>query len=88
MESSLVPQFGKIVDIIVYDIDVCAFLLQEYVTECFSSHFHSYEVSIARPHTYCVCKQSDFVDYHPLCMYQLSSNTTVIPLKYHIMEKI
>ena len=86
MESALLPLFGKIVDIIVYNVDTCVFLLQEYVTECYSSHFHSYEVSIGPYYTYRACEQTDFVDYHPLCVYSLPSGTQYVPLKYHITE--
>jgi hypothetical protein len=75
------PLFGDIV----FGVDQCLFVVQKYRTECFLSHYHAYEVS--KDSSYSVYTASDFADYHPLCMYVLSNNKKVIPLKYHIIEK-
>ena len=39
VESALLPSFGKVLEILVYNISECLFVLQIYNTECFLSHF-------------------------------------------------
>ena len=62
------PVFGEIKNIFVYDIDECLFVVQEYVTECFVSHFHSYEVTYREPASYRLCHPKNLVDYYPLSL--------------------
>lgn len=82
LDSSLLPFFGVIVDIFVYQVDITYFIVEEYTTHCFLQHFHSFEVSATSPPLYRTCQINDFADYHPLCIYTTSGNTKLIPLKY------
>ena len=86
LESSLLPVFGEIKDIVVYGVDECSFVLQMYTTQCFLHHYHSFEVSIDSAVR--VCKPTDLADYHPLNIFTLSANIKVIPVKYHLIENI
>ena len=82
----LLPVFGVIVDIIVLQVDICYFVLQEYITHCFVPHFHSFEVSITSPPVYDTYGVHELADHHPLCIYSIN-NKQLIPLKYYITEE-
>ena len=86
LESTLLPVFGKIKDIVVHGVDNCLFVVQMYATECFLHPFHSYEVSMDS--TIRACKPADLVDYHPLNMFTLPGKRMVISVKYHLIENI
>jgi len=60
-----IPVFGKITDIIVTQRGECLFALVPYVTITFNTHYNAYEVEPEQNYVI-VCKQKDFVDYHPL----------------------
>lgn len=86
LQNALLLSFGEIVDILVYNVDQCLFVVKKITTVCFLVHYHAYEVS-QNPSTYLVCTLNDFIDHHPLSLHTLSlSNTIVIPFKYHIIE--
>ena len=85
LESSLLPLFGEIKDILVYNVDECVFVIQTYTTLCYLNHFHSYEVS-KDPGSFQALQPSHLIDYHPLFLYTLPNNKTVIPLKYYLAE--
>lgn len=84
LQSSILPSFGEILDVIVINIDTCLFVIREYTTECFLHHYQAYEVS--KNQAVSVYKFSDFVDYYPLTSYTLQNGKKVIILKYHIVE--
>ena len=84
VESALLPSFGEVLEILVYNISECLFVLQIYNTECFLSHFHAYEVSKT---LIChACVPNNFVDYHPLSLYILSGHKKVISCKYYLIQ--
>ena len=83
LESSLIPVFGVIIDIVVCHVDSCYFIVQEYTTNCFVDSFEVSAITPALHHTCQVCNLAD----HPLCIYTTSSNTILIPLKYHVIEQ-
>ena len=39
VNNDLLPEFGHITDIIIYDIDCCLFVCHMLTTSCFSPHF-------------------------------------------------
>ena len=45
VSSDLLPIFGNILDIIVYDITQCYFVCELLITNGFSHHYHAYEVT-------------------------------------------
>lgn len=58
-------------------------ILEVPVTDCFSSHFHSYEVSKQQPKEYVICEQSQ-LDHTALAAYSVS-DMYHIPLKYQLV---
>lgn len=86
LQNNLLPVFGIIIDIIVHQVDICYFVLQEYTTHCFLPHFHSFEVSLTSPPAYHTYKVHELADHHPLCVY-IVNNSHLIPLKYYIKEE-
>lgn len=86
LESNLLPEFGIIIDIIC-NSDQYYFVCKHLHTECFSPHFHSYEVSI--DDNIVICNPSDLVDYNVLSLYRLSSHPNYfVSLKYHLIEYV
>ena len=85
LKNMLLPEFGLITDIIVYDVDCCLFVCHMLITNCYAPHFHSFEVKLSEPSVIEVVKQTALADYHPLGLYSLSSHSYV-SFKYHIME--
>ena len=83
--NSLLPVFGEITDILVFNVDECYFIIQEYETEYFSKHYHSYEVKMKNPSLFHAYQPNKLADYHPLCSYTIMGSLKV-PLKYHIIE--
>ena len=84
LQSLMMPIFGIIKDIVVHCADYF-FVCNMLHTECFSSHFHAYEVS--KTNDYILCTHSDLADHHVLDLYHLSSYTTgFIPVKYHLFK--
>lgn len=84
LESLMLPLFGEVKDILVFNVNTCLFVIKKYITECFLHHYHAYEV--LEDTTYCVDRPMNFVDYHPLSLYTLSNGKKVISLKYHVIE--
>ena len=87
LESSLIPVFGVIIDIVVCHVDSCYFIVQEYITNCFVEHFHSFEVSAMTPALHRTFQMCNLADYHPLCIHTTSNNTKLISLKYYVIEQ-
>ena len=90
LENELLPTFGVIKDMIVFDVDRYYFVCEVLSTECFVNHFHSFEVTKQNPTKYSICKQPDFVDHHILHAYSVTSypHSLFVPLKYHLIENI
>ena len=89
LESYLSPVFGIIVDIIVRNSDQYYFVCDTVHTECFSSHFHAYEVVKNSVAEFVICSHSALVDHTVLALYTLPSHSSYfIPMKYHIVENI
>jgi hypothetical protein len=88
--SNLLPTFGKITDILIYNTDDNYLVLQKFHTICFNQHYHSFEVLCTDPIEYFVCKPIDLVDPHPLSLYNVpgSPQFNFISYKYHIIENI
>lgn len=64
LEVDHIPTFGIITDILAMKVDNYYLVCELMDTECFNSHFHSYEISrYASPH-YIICK---FNDHNKLC---------------------
>ena len=80
--SETMPTFGKIVDIVISTHTL--FVCKQYLTNCFNSHYHSYEVDPTS--VIHIVKQSDLLDYHVLHEYKINFETVFIPMKYHIVE--
>ena len=90
VQSDLMPQFGKIKDIVVVDTEECFFVISVYETEFFNSHYHAYEVSSYDQTSYLLIRPNNLIDHHVLHLYNVLSHQHVsfIPLKYHIIENI
>ena len=80
----LVPTFGLIVDILVFNVDDYYIVYELLETECFSHHYNVYEVSHQMMKEYKLCKPYKLKDNTVLGVYKLESRLYV-PLKYHII---
>ena len=87
LKNELLPEFGVIVDIIVFGVDIYYIVYKKLVTECFEQHFHSFKVFNPSSMQYGICKNTELLDHHILHNYNISSNSYV-SLKYHLMENI
>ena len=83
LSVDLLPKFGYISDIIVFDVDNYSLVCEVLHTECFHKHYHAYEVSHDTAPSFVFVKQSDLADHSVLGLYKLSR---FVSLKYHIME--
>ena len=76
-------------DIIVTQRGQCLFALVPHVTTTFNTHYNAYEVEPKQNYVI-VCKQKDFVDYHPLTISksfdQDLSTRNFIVMKYYIFH--
>ena len=87
--STLMPVFAVIVDILIVDENQsCVFICNQFTTQCFNHHFHSYELTPSAETI--AIKQNDLFDFYVLTAYkvQAHSHNLFVPLKYHIMEEI
>uniref|UniRef100_A0A1X7UBD0 C2H2-type domain-containing protein n=1 Tax=Amphimedon queenslandica TaxID=400682 RepID=A0A1X7UBD0_AMPQE len=64
LESDLLPLFAIIEDIVLYNSTTVVFVVQKLVTDCFNSHFYSYEVLPSYPLQFVACEYTDFKDSH------------------------
>lgn len=86
INSDLMPEFGKIVDILIIHQDSsCLFVCETFFTDCFNAHYHGYEVIPSKEIT--IIKQSNLIDHHVLHDYKINFSHSLIPLKYHILER-
>ena len=84
---ALVPTFGHIVDVLVFDVDNFYIAYQLLETKCYSHHYHAYEVSYPPEKEYAISKASNFID-NPLLGIYKEQSTFYISLKYHIIENV
>lgn len=87
LEVDHVPVFGIITDILAVNVNDYYIVCEVVDTDCFNSHFHSYEISQnADPH-YIVCRVKD---HYTLSMYQLISlsDSSFISMKYHLIDTV
>ena len=77
LHSSLLPTFGEIVEIVVFNVDESYFLVKEYETECFSKHYHCYDVKLTDPLSLKAVKYSQLADYHSLSLYRVTETFKV-----------
>lgn len=85
LTSSLMPQFGTIMNIVMLNVDDYYFVCELLCTVNFSEHFHAYEVTRNSVIHLVICKQSELVDHHVLGMYSVAAKH-LVSLKYHLME--
>ena len=89
LSSDVFPTFGRIVDIIVVDVDNPLFVCEVLETEEFISHVHAFVVKTQTPIPITIIKQKELSDHHVLGLYKLrlfqdSFSFYVVP-KYHIL---
>ena len=75
----LLPEFGVISDIIVFNTDEFYLVYDVIFIHLFEHYLHSYLVS--HDHTFTIVEQKDLYDHMTLSVYEIS-NSLYIPLKY------
>ena len=90
LKVDVVPQFGRIVQIYVRDLVNYYLICEVLTTECFNSHFHSYQVLKETHYSHTICKISDIADHNCLSCYTIPScnNYYFIPLKYYLVDTV
>lgn len=80
------PSFGEVADIVV--ISDCYYLVCTSLnTQCFSSHFHAYEVLKTSDQQHIICTLSELKDHNVYSLYTLyTQQYHFISMKYHIVE--
>lgn len=86
LDSSLLPEFGIIHDVL-NDVHQPFLVCEKLITDCFSSHYHAYEIIRPNPPVFCICKQSQLYDYSVLSLYHVQSSLFV-SVKYYLVEKL
>ena len=87
LQMNLYPTFGRIHDLIVFNVNNYYIVCEELITEAFNNHYHAYEVALPNPRSYIICKPSDLVDHTVLGIYHRSTSL-LISLKYHLVEHV
>lgn len=72
LSSNTLPLFGRIINILVIDVDIVYFVCEMLETEEFNSHLHAFVVSTQKPIPLVVLKQNELADFHVLGLYKLS----------------
>jgi len=87
IESHLTPVFGLIMQVVMMG-KVPIFVCKKYVTDCYSYHFHAFEVKESSE--IIAVSHEDLTDYNVLSMYKLhiDRDTIFISVKYHILENL
>ena len=85
VDMDLLPHFGIIHDIAVFNTDDFFLVCQVLSTISFEHHLHSFLVS--HEHNFCILKQSDIYDHTTLSVYE-RSNSFYVPLKYQLVENV
>ena len=84
----LVPKFGLITDILVFDTDIYYLVCEVLFTVLYSHHYHSYQVYKQSPIVYVCCKQCNLHDHTVLSAYSIPTQPSYlfVPLKYQLIE--
>ena len=69
--NNIFPLFGRIIDILVIDVDIVYFICEVLETDEFNAHLHAFVVSTLKPIPLIVLKQSELADFHVLGLYKL-----------------
>lgn len=90
LEVDHIPTFGIINDIIAINVNDYYLVCEVADTECFDSHFHSYEISQNADPNYIVCRVKELADHYMLSMYHLESfsDLSFISMKYHLIDTV
>ena len=83
LEADIIPTFGLIIDLLVVDVDICLFVCEVLVVECFEEHLHAFKVFKERPASLAICKHKELADYHVLSLYKHHHSLYVVP-KYSL----
>ena len=86
VSMDLLPLFGLIKDIIVFDVSEYYLVCELLQTICFDVHFHSYEVAHVHTHGTILCRPKDLIDRNVLGLYRRHS--LFVTFKYNIMENV
>ena len=70
--SCTLPTFGRIIDIVMVDVDIPLFVCEIFETEEFVAHLHAFVVKPQKPIPTTILKQSEFADHHVLGLYKLN----------------
>ena len=87
LKYDLLPTFGVIHDLIVFDVTEFFIVAEVLITQCFVDHYHSFEVSKQPLKEYSICPIKDLIDHHVLGLYNIA-DSFFVPLKYYLVENI
>lgn len=82
---NLVPTFGLIKEVIVFETDVYYLVCEILFTEYFCHHYHSYKVCKHFPPVYDIHQPGNLSDHITLSMYTLQ-DSFYIPLKHQLTD--
>ena len=90
LDVDLVPTFGIITDILAIAVDNYHLICEVADTECFHSHFHSYELHRNEDPNFVVCKHKELADHYVLSAYKLESypDSLFVSMKYYVMDTV
>lgn len=83
----LMPSFGFITEILVFNVDEYYLVTEFLHTKSFSNHYHAYEVTHHDTPMYDVSRVNGFMEHTVLGIHKEQSSL-YIPMKYHIVENI
>ena len=76
------PAFGKIINILIVDVNDPYFVCEIFHTEEFDTHLHAYVITTQSPIHITLCKQSQLLDHHTLGLYKLCLYDDLVPTLY------
>lgn len=91
LASNVHPSFGRIIDILVVNVDTVYFVTEMLETEEFCTHLHAFVVSTPlKPIPLVVIQQSDLADFHVIGLYKLrlfdqERNSLYVVPKYNLV---
>lgn len=87
LDCALTPEFGIIHDIVLDSLHQPFLVCEKLITDCFSYHYHSYQIFRPNPPVFCICRQSHLYDHSVLSVYTVNS-LLYVTLKYYLVEKL
>jgi len=83
-EDTGVPQFGKLIEIILTPSEEFLFITLNLTTLQYQHHYHAYEVNVT-DEIY-ICSYQDLYDFHPLELTVAygGCRNNIVSLKYHV----